>query len=254
MIGDSVPFAAAAACPVCLLLSRLLLTLQTMSTGNPGSFPKRSISSKMPGCSHVRFLQTSEAAPMASLSLPSSQGRSEGRAVRPEWCLRCTMRRRSRSPTTHMRVRSLVSRSRIAADESLLALATNEITIGGGPDEHIFPDTPRRPIHRLRPIPAAALPGERLYRIVMSMRAAGRAMSGQRKRVDHRPGARLQVEVVEPAQHRLGMRHGRRRILATANCLAGHRVHARLVARPRYGGTIAVWAPPVWPDRLVRDL
>ena len=144
--------------------------------------------------------------------------------------------------------------SRIAADESLLALATNEITTGGGPDEHIFPDTPRRPIHHLRPIPAAALPGERLYRIVMSMRAAGRAMSGQRKRVDHRPGARLQVEVVEPAQHRLGMRHGRRRLPATANCLAGHRVHARLVARPRYGGTITVWAPPVWPDRLVRDL
>jgi hypothetical protein len=111
MIGDSVPFAAAAAsCPVCLRLSKLLLTLQTMSTGNPGSLPKRSISSKMPGCSHGHFPQTSEAAPMASLSLPSSQGRSEGRAVRPEWCLRCTMRRRSRSPTPHMRVRSLVSR------------------------------------------------------------------------------------------------------------------------------------------------
>jgi hypothetical protein len=78
-----------------------------MSTGNPGSLPKRSISSKMPGCSHVHFLPTSEAAPTAALSLPSSQGRSEGRAVRPEWCLRCTMRRRSRSPTTHMRVRSL---------------------------------------------------------------------------------------------------------------------------------------------------
>jgi hypothetical protein len=54
MIGDSVPFAAAAAsCPVCLRLSRLLLTLQTMSTGNPGSFTERSISSKTPGCSHV---------------------------------------------------------------------------------------------------------------------------------------------------------------------------------------------------------
>jgi alkylation response protein AidB-like acyl-CoA dehydrogenase len=31
--------------------------------------------------------------------------------------------------------------SRIAADESLLASATTEITTGGGPDEHIFPDT-----------------------------------------------------------------------------------------------------------------
>jgi hypothetical protein len=148
--------------------------------------------------------------------------------------------------------------SRIAADESLLALATTENTTGGGPDEHIFPDTPRRPIHHLRPIPAAALPGERLYRIVMSMRAAGRAMSGQRKRVDHRPGARLQVEVVEPAQHRLGMRHGRRRLPATANCLAGHRVHARLVARPRYGGTITVWgaasvAGPACPRSVASD-
>jgi hypothetical protein len=83
--------AAAASCPVCLWLSRLLLTLQAMSAGNPGSFPKRSLSSMVPGCFHAHSLQTSEAAPMASLSLPSSQGRSEGRAVRPKLCLRCTI-------------------------------------------------------------------------------------------------------------------------------------------------------------------
>ena len=88
----------------------------------------------------------------------------------------------------------------------------------------------------------------------MSMRAAGTAMSGQRKRVDHRPGARLQAEVVEPAQHRLGMRHGRRRIPATANCLAGHRVHARLVARPHHHrlGAASV-AGPARPRSVASD-
>jgi acyl-CoA dehydrogenase len=76
MIGDSVPFASAAAsCPVCLRLSRLLLTLQTMSTGH-----------------HARALSLAHHA-------------HEGQIARLT--------------------------SRIAADESLLASATTEITTGG---------------------------------------------------------------------------------------------------------------------------
>jgi hypothetical protein len=115
-------------------------------------------------------------------------------------------------------------------------------------------DTPRRPVHHLRPIPAPAMPDQRLHRIVMGIHPAGTVITGQRERVDHRPGARLQVEVVEPAQHRLAMRHRRRRIPATANRLAGHRIHTRPGPCPHHRANITVRAPPVRPDRLVHDL
>jgi hypothetical protein len=49
----------------------------------------------------------------------------------------------------------------------------------------------------LRPVPAAALPGERLHRIVVRLRPSGPAVPRQRERVEHRPRPHLQVEVVK---------------------------------------------------------
>jgi hypothetical protein len=68
MATASVPFAAAAAsCPVCLWLSGPAADAAD-DVDRKSRFLSEaidSISSKMPGCFHVHFLQTLEAAPMA---------------------------------------------------------------------------------------------------------------------------------------------------------------------------------------------
>ena len=52
--------------------------------------------------------------------------------------------------------------------------------------EPLVRDTPRRPRRQLRPIPAAAVPGEGFHRVVVGMRAPAASMPRQRERVDHR--------------------------------------------------------------------
>ena len=62
-------------------------------------------------------------------------------------------------------------------------------------------------------------------------RLASRAAGGvQRERVQHRAGPAVAVEVVEPPQHRLVMRHRGRRIPVTGRRLAGDRI--RRTRRP----------------------
>ena len=78
---------------------------------------------------------------------------------------------------------------------------------------------------------------------------------GQRKRVDHRPGARLQVEVVKAPQHGLAVRHRRRRIPPAAGRLARHRVRrSRRLPFPATAGRTAARIPPVRPGRLIGQL
>jgi hypothetical protein len=62
----------------------------------------------------------------------------------------------------------------------------------------------------------AALPAKRFHRVVMRPRPGASTGTGQRKRVEHRSGARFQAEVVEATQHALAMRpsspgHGARK-------------------------------------------
>ena len=112
-------------------------------------------------------------------------------------------------------------------------------------------DLPRHPPGQLRPVPAGALGRERLHRVVMRVRPAAPPAPGQRERIDHRPGASLQVESVKATQHALAVHHRRRRIPAARGPLARYRVrrprrHRRPQPRCPTSGI-----PPVRPHRLV---
>ena len=87
----------------------------------------------------------------------------------------------------------------------------------------------------------------------MGIHPAGTAISGQRERVDHRPGARLQVEVVNP----------RSTVSQCAAVAAAYRLPPTGLpvtaftlspVRARTTAATSPWAPPVGPDRFVRDL
>jgi hypothetical protein len=77
--------------------------------------------------------------------------------------------------------------------------------------ELLIRDLPRDPPRCLRPVPPGVLSPERLHRAAVRIRPAPPA-TGQRERVHHRPGASLQVEIVETPQHRLAVRRRRRRV------------------------------------------
>ena len=102
---------------------------------------------------------------------------------------------------------------------------------------------------RYRPL---RCPANGLHRVVVRMRAPGTTMPRQRERVDHRPGARLQMEVVEAAQHALAMRHRRRLVPVPTRRLAGHRVHRRRRPRPDPIRRSPSGEPPMRPRRLDR--
>ena len=97
-------------------------------------------------------------------------------------------------------------------------------------------------------------PAKGSNRVVVGMRAPAAAMPRQRERVDHRPGARLQMKVVEPTQHGLAMRHRRGLVVLTPTRLAGHRVHPRRRTRPTRSREVIVGVPPMRPGRLDRYL
>ena len=78
--------------------------------------------------------------------------------------------------------------------------------------EVLIRDAARDPRRHRRPVHAAALEVIRLHRIAMRMSPPAPPGPIQRERVDQRAGARLQVEVIKAAQHRLAMRPHRRRI------------------------------------------
>ena len=92
--------------------------------------------------------------------------------------------------------------------------------LGEQPIELVIRDRPWNPGHDLGPVAAAALPGKRIHRVVMRPRPAASTGTGQRKRVEHRPGARFQVKVVEATQHALTMRHRYRSIPVAVRGLA----------------------------------
>lgn len=71
--------------------------------------------------------------------------------------------------------------------------------------------------------PARALVPEGAHRVVMRMRSAP-AAPGQRKRVHHRPGPQLAVQLVKTPQNRLAMGHRGRRISPARRRLPRHRV------------------------------
>ena len=78
--------------------------------------------------------------------------------------------------------------------------------------EVLIRDAARDPRRHRRPVHAAALEVKRLHRIAVRMGPPTPPGPVQRERVDQRAGARLQVEVIKAAQHRLAMRTHRRRI------------------------------------------
>ena len=99
------------------------------------------------------------------------------------------------------------------------------------PVEPVVGDRPRDPLRHDRPVTPRPLGPPLVHRVVMRVRPAAPAGGVQRERVQHRPGPAVSVEVVEPAQHRLAMRHRGRRIPVTGRRLPGHRV--RRSRRPR---------------------
>ena len=78
--------------------------------------------------------------------------------------------------------------------------------------ELLIRDRPRDPGRHPRPVEPGPLMAERLHRVVMGVRPPAPPRPVQRERVDHRPAARLQVELVKAAQHRLAVRPHRRRV------------------------------------------
>ena len=96
------------------------------------------------------------------------------------------------------------------------------------------------------PVPARPLVRDGVHRTAMRCGPAGPA--GQRERV-HDPGARLQVDVVERAEHALAVRHRRGRIPPSWCLLPGHRVRA---PRRHDTGPGRLAGPPVRPGRLGR--
>ena len=78
--------------------------------------------------------------------------------------------------------------------------------------EVLIGDAARDPRRHRRTVHAAALEAVRLHRIAVRMGPPAPPGPVQRERVDKRARARLQVEVIKAAQHRLAMRPHRRRI------------------------------------------
>ena len=97
-------------------------------------------------------------------------------------------------------------------------------------------DRPRDPLRHRRPVAPGPLGPPLVHRVVMRVRAAAPAAGGiQRERVQHRAGPAVAVEVVEPPQHRLAMRHRGRRIPVAGRRLAGHRVRRSRSPRGQAG-------------------
>ena len=89
---------------------------------------------------------------------------------------------------------------------------------------------PRRDRRAVEPGPLVTVT---LHRVVMSVRPPAPPGPLQRERADDRPGPRLQVEIVEAAQHRLRVRPGGRRVrLAVPGFLPGARRLARHLHPP----------------------
>ena len=109
------------------------------------------------------------------------------------------------------------------------------VPVRGQPGEDLVEllvrDRPRDPGRHPRPVEPGPLMAERLHRVVMGMRPAAPPRPVQRERVDHRTAARLQVELVEAAQHRLAVRPHRRRVRFPAR--RGRRVRAAPVRAGR---------------------
>ena len=84
-----------------------------------------------------------------------------------------------------------------------------------------------------RPIQPAALVAVGLHRVVVRVRPPAPPGPVQRERVEDRPGAGLQMEVVEAPQHRLAVRPHRRRVRLAANQpdAASRCAHARQCGR-----------------------
>ena len=115
--------------------------------------------------------------------------------------------------------------------------------------EPLIRDLPRHPPRSLRPVPPGALASKRLHRVVMRVRPSPPPTPGQRERVDHRPGASLQVKIVKAAQHALAVHHRRRRIPAARRPLASNRVRRPRSRRP--SGRSSAGIPPARPRRLI---
>ena len=102
------------------------------------------------------------------------------------------------------------------------------VPVRGQPGEDLVEllvrDGPRDPGRHPRPVEPGPLMAERLHRVVMGVRPPAPPGPVQRERVDHRPAACLQVELVEAAQHRLAVRPYRRRVRVPAR--RGRRVRA----------------------------
>ena len=102
--------------------------------------------------------------------------------------------------------------------------------------EPVVGDRPRDPPGHHRPVAPGPLRHPLVHRVVMRMRAAASAAGGiQRERVQHRAGPAVAVEVVEPAQHRLAVRHRGRRIAVAGRGLPGHRVRRSRCPRGQAG-------------------
>ena len=89
--------------------------------------------------------------------------------------------------------------------------------------EQVVRDAARDPPGNFRPVKARALVPEGVHRVVMRMQPAP-AAPGQRKRVHHRAGPQLAMQLIKAPQHRLAMGHRGRRISPARRRLARHRV------------------------------
>lgn len=90
------------------------------------------------------------------------------------------------------------------------------VPVRGQPGEDLVEllvrDAARDPSGQSRPIQTSPLVAVRLHRIVVRVRSPAPPRPVQRERVHQRPAARVDMELVETTQHRLGMRTHRRRI------------------------------------------
>ena len=117
-------------------------------------------------------------------------------------------------------------------------------------------DATRRPGDELGPIQPDAFVAVRLHWIVVRADPAPASFPDHREGVDHRPRPRIDLEVVEAAQHALTMDSRCRRVRGARRSLTSHRVRGsrHRSDRPLTASRLAICPTPVRKRRLAADL
>ena len=109
--------------------------------------------------------------------------------------------------------------------------------------ELLIGDAARGPLRHPGPEQPGPAARKRLHRIAVRPGTTGPA-AVQRERVHHRAGPGLEVEIVKVPQHRLAVRHRRRRVTAARSRLPGDQQPPAEIAGPRPGSPGPTPAPP----------